>query len=163
MSKLRGVVRSVDPSVTLRRVRTVADVMGEHLAPRRLAMLLVAGFGALALALALLGIYGVMSYTVAERVPEIGVRLALGANPRGILGMIVGDGMRLAVPALIAGVAAAFAVTRLAGALLLDVSPTDPATYATVVAAIAAVALLACYVPARRASRVDPLVAIRAE
>jgi putative ABC transport system permease protein len=160
---VRSAVRAVDPTVTLWRVRTVANVMDEHLAPRRLAMLLVTGFGGLALALALLGIYGVMSYTVAERVPEIGVRLALGADPHGILRMIVGDGMRLTVPAVLTGVAAAFAVTRLAGALLFDVSPTDPATYATVVAAIAAVALLACYVPARRASRVDPLVAIRAE
>ena len=160
---LRDVVRSVDPSVTLWRVRTVADVMGEHLAPRRLAMLLVAGFGALALALALLGIYGVMSYTVAERVPEIGVRLALGANPRGILMMVVSDGMRIAVPALLAGAGAALAVTRLARALLFDVSPTDPATFATVGVAIAGVALLACYVPARRASRVDPLTAIRNE
>jgi putative ABC transport system permease protein len=160
---LRAAVRSVDPTVTLWRVRTVADVLDEHLAPRRLAMMLVAGFGALALALALLGIYGVMSYAVAERVPEIGVRLALGADPRGIRRMIVGDGMRLAVPALAMGVAAAVALTRLAGALLFDVSPTDPATFATVASAIAAVALLACYVPAHRASRVDPLTAIRAE
>jgi predicted permease len=163
VSPLRGVVRSVDPSVTLWRVRTVADVMGEHLAPRRLAMLLVAGFGVLALGLALLGIYGVMSYTVAERVPEIGVRLALGANPRGILMMVVSDGMRIVVPALLVGAGAALAVTRLARALLFDVSPSDPVTFATVAAAIGAVSLLACYLPARRASRVDPLVAIRAE
>ena len=160
---VRGAVRAIDPSVTLWRVRTIEEVMDEHLAPRRLAMLLIAGFGALALALALLGIYGVMSYTVAERVPEIGVRLALGADPRGIRRLIVGDGMRLAVPALIAGVAVAFAVTRLARALLFDVSPTDPATFITVVVSIAAVALAACYLPARRASRVDPLTAIRAE
>ena len=163
VSAVRGAVRGIDPSVTLWRVRTIEDVMDEHLAPRRLAMLLIAGFGALALALALLGIYGVMSYTVAERVPEIGVRLALGADPRGIRRLIVGDGMRLAIPALIAGVAVALGVTRLARALLFDVSPTDPATFATVVVSIAAVALAACYLPARRASRVDPLTAIRAE
>ena len=160
---LRAAVRTIDPSVTLWRVRTVADVLDEHLAPRRLAMLLVTGFGALALALALLGIYGVMSYTVAERAPEIGVRLALGADPRGILRMIVGDGMRLALPALLAGVGAAIGLTRLASVLLFDVSPTDPATFATVAAAIAGVALVACYLPARRASRVNPLTAIRNE
>jgi putative ABC transport system permease protein len=160
---VRDAVRAIDPSVTLYRVRTVADVMNEHLAPRRLSMLLVAGFGVLALGLALLGIYGVMAYTVTERVPEIGVRLALGADSAGILRMIVGDGMRLAIPALFAGVAGAVAVTRLARAMLFDVSPTDPATFVAVVAATAAVALIACYLPARRASRVDPLVAIRAE
>jgi len=163
VAAVRDTVRAVDPSVTLYRVRTIAGVMSEHLAPRRLAMLLVAGFGALALGLALLGIYGVMSYTVTERVPEIGVRLALGADSAGILRMIVADGLRLAVPAVLAGVGGAVAVTRLARAMLFDVSPTDPVTFATVAAAIGAVSLLACYLPARRASRVDPLVAIRAE
>jgi putative ABC transport system permease protein len=160
---VRDASRSVDPAVTLWRMRTVADVMDEHLAPRRLAMWLIAGFGAIALALALLGIYGVMSCTVSERVPEIGVRLALGANPAGILRMVVRDGMRLAIPGLMAGAVAAAAVTRVARALLFDVSPTDPATFAAVAASITVVALLACYLPARRASRVDPLVAIRAE
>ncbi len=160
---VRDVTRSVDPAVTLYRMRTVADLMDEHLAPRRLAMWLVAGFGAIALCLALLGIYGVMSCTVSERVPEIGVRLALGANPSGILRMIVRDGLRLALPGLAIGALVAVAVTRVARALLFQVSPTDPATFATVALAIALVAVAACYLPARRASRVDPLVAIRAE
>jgi putative ABC transport system permease protein len=160
---VRDVTRAVDPTVTLYRVRTVADLMDEHLAPRRLAMWLVAGFGAIALGLALLGIYGVMSCTVNERVPEIGVRLALGANPPEIRRMIVCDGLRLALPGLAIGAALAAAVTRIARALLFQVSPTDPATFATVALAIAAVAAIACYLPARRASRVDPLVAIRAE
>jgi putative ABC transport system permease protein len=160
---VREAVRAADPSVTLYRVRTIADVMSEHLAPRRLSMVLVGGFAALALGLALLGIYGVMSYTVTERVPEIGVRLALGADPAGIRRMIVGDGLRLTAPALAVGVASAFAATRLAQSLLFDVSPTDPATFVTVAVAVGIVAVLACYLPARRASRVDPLKAIRAE
>jgi len=160
---VRSIVRTVDPAVTLWRMRTVEDVMDEHLAPRRLAMQLIAGFGGLALALALLGIYGVMSCTVSERVAEIGVRLALGAAPSSIRRMIVRDGLRITLPALAAGAAIALAVTRMARTLLFEVSPTDPATFATVALAVAAVAVAACYIPARRASLVDPLTAIRAE
>lgn len=163
VASVRAVVRSVDPTVGLWRFRTMDSVLDEHLAPRRLAMLLVSGFGAVALALALLGIYGVMSYTVAERAPELGVRLALGADPRGIRRMVVGDGLRLAVPGLVAGAAIALAVTRLARALLFDVSPTDPSTFLGVGFAMVVVAALACSIPAWRASRVDPLKAIRAE
>jgi predicted permease len=160
---VRAVSRSVDPTVTLWRMRTIDALLSEHLAPRRLAMYLLAGFGAVALALALLGIYGVMSYTVSERVPEIGVRLALGAEPAGILRMVVGSGLALALPGLAAGAAIAVVATRLARSLLFDVSPTDPATFLSVAAAIVFVAVLACYLPARRAALVDPLRAIRAE
>jgi predicted permease len=160
---IRDATRAVDPGVTVWRMRTVADIMDAHLAPRRLSMWLVAGFGGLALLLALLGVYGVMSCSVSERVPEIGVRLALGAAPAGIRGMVVRDGLRMAIPGLLAGSAAAASVTRVGRALLFDVSPTDPTTIIVVNAAIALVALLACYLPARRASRVDPLVAIRNE
>ncbi|MEO6238038.1 MAG: ABC transporter permease [Vicinamibacterales bacterium] len=160
---LRTLVRSVDEGVTLWRVRSVADVVGAQLAAPRLAMYLVLGFGAVALGLALLGIYGVMSCAVSERVPEIGVRLALGAAPGGILRMVVGDGLRLALPGLIAGSAIAAASSRLARALLFEVSPTDPAIFAAVIAAIAVVAAFACYLPARRAAGVDPLTAIRVE
>ena len=160
---VRDVVRSIDPSVTLWRVRTMDDLVSEHLSPRRLSMLLIAGFAGVALGLALLGIYGVMSYTVNERVPEIGVRLALGAAPGGILRMVVRDGLRLALPGLLAGAAIALAVTRVAGALLFEVSPTDPATFAAVAIAITAVAVLACWIPGWRASRIDPISAIRTE
>ena len=144
-------------------MRTINDLLDEHLAPRRLAMWLIAGFGGVALALALLGIYGVMSCTVSERVPELGVRLALGARPAAILWMVVRDGLRLAIPGLLAGTGVAIAVTRLAQALLFDVSPTDPITFVTVAAGVALVAALACCLPAWRASRVDPLTAIRVE
>jgi predicted permease len=163
VTALRDVTRGIDPSVVLWRVQWIDALMDDHLAPRRLAMLLVEGFGVVALALALLGIYGVMSYAVNERVPEIGVRIALGAEPSGILRMVIADGLRLAIPGVLLGAVVAAGVTRLARALLFDVSPTDPATFASVAAGALAVALLACYVPARRAARTDPLTAIRAE
>jgi putative ABC transport system permease protein len=158
---LRDAVRSVDASVTLYEIRTMEGVVDEHLAPRRLSMLLVQGFALVALALALIGIYGVLSYTVSQRAPEIGVRMALGASPSGILRMTIRDGLRLAVPGIAIGVVAALAATRLVRAVLFDVSPTDPASYAVLTIAVTGVALAACYLPARRASRVDPLTAIR--
>jgi predicted permease len=162
-SALREAVRSVDPSVTVWQMRTMDDLLDEHVAPRRLALLLVQGFAAVALALALIGIYGVLSYSVSQRVPEIGVRMALGASPSEILRMTIGDGLRLAIPGIAAGVALALGTTRLAQTVLFNVSPADPASYAVVTGAVVLVALLACYLPARRAARVDPLSAIRAE
>jgi putative ABC transport system permease protein len=126
-------------------------------------MLLVEGFAAVALGLALLGIYGVVSYTVAQRVPEIGVRIALGAAPPAIHRMVLGDGLRLAIPGLVVGIAIALAVARLARSVLFDVSPADPAVFTAVVALMLVVATLACYLPARRAAHVDPVQAIRAE
>jgi ABC-type antimicrobial peptide transport system permease subunit len=112
---------------------------------------------------ALLGIYGVMSYTVTQRLPEIGVRMALGAAPAEIHGMVVRDGLRLAIPGLLLGGAAATLVTTIARSMLFEVSPTDPLAFAAVGVGMLTVALLACYVPARRAARVDPLSAIRVE
>jgi ABC-type antimicrobial peptide transport system permease subunit len=138
-------------------------LLDEHLAPRRLAMLLVQGFAAVALALALVGVYGVLSYTVSQRVPEFGVRMALGAAPRDILLGTIVDGLRLAVPGVAIGAGLAVVTSRLAGALLFNVSPTEPIAYAVLLAAVLAVAVLACYGPARRAAHIDPLVAIRAE
>ncbi len=160
---IRAAAASVDRSVIVARVQWLDSLMDEHLAARRLSMLLVAGFAAVALALALLGIYGVVNYTVAQRVPEIGVRIALGAEPATIHRMVLGDGLRLAVPGLIAGTALALAAARVSRSLLFDVSPADPASFATVIALVLGVATLACYIPARRAARVDPLTAIRTE
>ena len=162
-SAIRAAARSIDPSVVLWRMQWMDAIVDEHLAPRRLAMLIVEGFAAVALGLALLGIYGVMSYTVTQRVPEIGVRMALGAGPATIHRMVIRDGLRLAIPGLALGGAAALVVTRIARGMLFDVSPTDPLAFATVGLGMLAVALIACYVPARRAARVDPLSAIRAE
>lgn len=163
VSAVRSAVAAVDPTVVVAQVRWLDTLMDEHVAPRRLSMLLVEAFAAIALGLALLGIYGVISYTVAQRVPEIGVRIALGAAPPAIHQMVLGDGLRLALPGLAAGTAIALAVARLARSLLFGVSPADPATFASVLMLMCAVAALACYLPARRAARVDPVTAMRSE
>ena len=160
---IRDAVRAVDPSVTVWETRTLDDMLAEDVAPRRLSMLLVQGFALAALALALVGIYGVLSYAVSQRVAEIGVRMALGASPPDILRMTIGDGLRLAIPGIGLGVVAAFAATRLARAVLFNVSPADPLSYVVLSSGVIAVALAACYLPARRASRVDPLTAMRGE
>jgi putative ABC transport system permease protein len=162
-STVKSVARTIDPAVVLWRMQWMDGLMDEHLAPRRLSLLLVEGFAALALGLALLGIYGVMSYTVGERVPEIGVRMALGAEPREIYRMVIGDGARLAIPGLLAGVGIALAVTRIARGMLFEVSPADPLAFTIVSVGGLAIALMACFVPARRAAHVDPLQAIRTE
>jgi predicted permease len=160
---VRDASRSIDPSVVLWRMQWMDNLIEDHLAPRRLSMLLVEGFAAVALGLALLGIYGVMSYAVSQRTQEIGVRVALGAEPGSIHSMVIRDGMRLAGVGLGLGAGVALFATRLARSLLFDVSPTDPLAFAASVVGVLAVALLACYLPARRAARVDPLVAMRAE
>ena len=159
---IREAVHEADPTVTVWQFRTMDDIVDEHLAPRRLAMLVIEAFAVLALALALVGIYGVLSYTVSQRVPEIGVRMALGAQRTEILRQTIGDGLRLAVPGVMIGLAIAAAASRLISVVLFGVSPTDPTAYAMLSAGVLVVAALACYLPARRASRVDPLTAIRA-
>jgi putative ABC transport system permease protein len=132
-------------------------------ASRRLLMILLAGFAGIALMLALIGIYGVMGNAVSQRTNEIGVRMALGAQRREIMQMILGEGARLSLAGLALGVAIALAATRLLKSALFGVTPTDATTYAAVVLLMLAVGLVACYLPARRAARVDPLTAIRAE
>lgn len=160
---VRETARAIDPAVTLWQLRPMQDLLDDHLAPRRLALLLVEGFAVVALALALIGIYGVLSYTVSQRVPEFGVRMALGATPSGILRMTIGDGLRLAVPGIVVGIVAALLLTRLARTVLFNVSPGDPVSYVVLSAAVLSVALTACYLPARRAARINPITAIRVE
>ena len=126
-------------------------------------MLLLTIFGAIALLLAAIGIYGLMSYSVEQAAHDIGVRMALGAAQRDILGLVVARGMTLAAIGLVVGVAAAFAAARLLSKMLFGVKATDPATYVAVALSLGFVALIACYVPARRALRVDPLSALRSE
>jgi len=156
-------VRELDRTVAISNVNTMEQLVAQSVAQRRFGMFLVSVFAALALVLAVVGIYGVVSYSVAQRTNEIGVRMALGASTIDVLKMVLKNGMTLALIGVGAGLAGAFAVTRLMVAVLFDVKPTDLATFATVSVGLILVALLACYVPARRAMKVDPLVALRYE
>jgi ABC-type antimicrobial peptide transport system permease subunit len=126
-------------------------------------MILLGAFAAIAMALACVGIFGVMAYLVSQRTQEVGIRMALGAQRKDILGLVFGKGMRLTAMGICAGVVAALALTRLMGQLLFDVSPTDPVTLSAVVLVLALMALIACYVPAVRAMRIDPMRALRTE
>jgi putative ABC transport system permease protein len=139
----------------------MTDYLAESMAARRFTTTLLGLFGLLALVLASVGIYGVVSYGVAERRREIGIRTALGARPRDVLGMVIGGALRLAAAGMVMGAVAALALSRLLSSLLFEVGPADPATYAVVVLLIGSVVLAACIVPARGALRVDPNTVIR--
>jgi putative ABC transport system permease protein len=156
-------VQSVDPSLPVFGERTMEDVVSSSLARRRFALQVVGGFGVLALLLAGVGVYGVVAYSVSQRTREIGIRLALGARPADVLRLVVGSGMKLTLLGVGLGLAASFGIARLLASLLYGVSPGDPATYALVAVLLACVALLACLIPARRATKVDPMVALRYE
>ena len=160
---LRREVQTVDPNLPVFGERTMEEVVAASLAQRRFALQVVGGFGVLALLLAGIGIYGVVAYSVSQRTREIGIRLALGASRGAILRWVFGQGMRLTLFGLGAGLAVALALTRLLRGLLFGVEATDPLTYGGLALLLAAVALLACYVPARRATKVDPMVALRYE
>jgi putative ABC transport system permease protein len=160
---VRQAVRGIDPEQPVYAVATMDEMLAGMMAQRRFSMTLIATFAALALVLALVGVYGVTSYLVAQRTREIGVRLALGAEPRSVVGMVVRQGMAVAAVALALGIAAALALTHLMSGLLYGVSSTDLTTFAGVVALLATVTALANWVPARRAARVDLSVALRGE
>ncbi len=163
VAQLRGLVKSLDTSVPVFNVRTLAEQRSGSLALQRMAATLLTGFGVLALLLAALGIYGVLAYSVSRRTREIGIRMALGAQVADVLRLVLRQGAGLAGAGMILGLAGAFGATRLLRGFLYEVQPLDPPTFFTVVALLTAVALLACLLPARRAARVDPMVALRAE
>jgi putative ABC transport system permease protein len=160
---VREQVRALDKDVPVTHIQTMDQVFGASVAQQRFSMLVVGLFAGLALVLASVGIYGVMAYSVAQRAHEIGVRMALGARTAQVLKLILKDGMTLALLGVGVGLAGAFALTRLIATLLFGVTPTDATTLIVVSLALLGVALVACYIPARRATKVDPLVALRYE
>jgi putative ABC transport system permease protein len=162
-SAIRGVVSSVDKDQPIFAIATMNKIVSDGVSAQRLTLVLLGLFSGLALVLAAIGIYGVISYSVAQRTREIGVRVTLGAQRGDILRMVLGQGGKIALAGIAIGMVAAFALTRLMAGLLFSVSAGDPATFAAVAALLALVAVFACYIPARRAIRVDPMVALRYE
>jgi predicted permease len=160
---VRAQIRELDPDLPLYHVRGMTERVSESLARQRFSMLWLAIFAGLAAALAAVGIYGVMAYLVSQGTREIGIRVALGATPRGILKLVLSQGAAVAGVGLAAGLAGASALTRLMQSLLFGVSGTDAATFAAVTGLVSAVALVASYLPARRAARIDPIVSLRSE
>jgi putative ABC transport system permease protein len=160
---IKGEIRVIDRDQPIAQVQTLDDKLSESIAPQRFTLLLLGIFALIALLLASAGIYGVMSYAVSQRTHEIGVRMALGARPLDVLKLMVRQGMGVVVIGVGLGLAGAFATTRLMTSLLFEVTAKDPVTFTLVTAVLAIVALVACYVPARRATEVDPLVALRYE
>jgi putative ABC transport system permease protein len=159
----REAIHSLDPELPLAKIVTLATLVDDSLSQPRFAMLLLASFGVLALLLASIGMYGVISYSVMQRTQEIGIRMALGADRRKVFAMVLGQGARLAGLGISIGLVAALGLTRIMASFLFGVRPTDPLTFAAVSLLLVGIALLACYLPARRATRVDPMLALRHE
>lgn len=160
---VRDEVRRLDPEVPASQIRAMDAIAQTSTRDRRLNVILIGAFGLLALLLAVIGLYGVMAFQVAQRTREMGVRLALGASRRDVLRLVVGEGMRLVGIGLLLGVAAALLLSGSIAALLFDVTPRDLSVFVGVAAVLAAAGVLATYLPARRATRVDPVVALRGD
>jgi putative ABC transport system permease protein len=160
---LRSALQSVDKDQAVRDISTMEQAISESISEPRFQTLLLGIFSSLALVLASVGIYGVMSYSVAQRTHDIGVRMALGAKQGDVMRLVLGQGLKSAILGVSAGLVASLALTRVLSNFLFGVTTTDPATFAGVSLLLIAVALLACYIPARRAARVDPMVALRYE
>jgi ABC-type antimicrobial peptide transport system permease subunit len=157
---LRREVQALDKDQPIYNVHTMDDVVANSLGTRRVSMQLFTVFACAALLLAALGIYGVMAYSVAQRTQEIGIRMALGAQKSDVLGLVIRQGMTLAVIGVVVGLAGALALTRVIGNLLYGVTATDPSTFLWIPILLAAVSFFACYLPARRAARLDPIKAL---
>jgi putative ABC transport system permease protein len=156
-------MRQLDPTVPMRNLYPMEHLVSRSVAPQRFNLILLGLFAALGLLLTAVGIYGVMAYSVSQRTHEIGLRIALGAQPDDVLKLIMKQGMTLALVGVVIGIIASFAFTRAIKSLLFNVSATDALTFLAVSLALASVALLACWIPARRATKVDPIVALRYE
>jgi putative ABC transport system permease protein len=161
LSAVRRELATIDPSLALATVRPLEAVFAESIARQRFSMAVLGVFAALALMLALVGLYGVITLSVGQRRREIGVRMALGAQPRDVLSLVLGEGMRVTILGVIIGLSGAFALTRVLRSLLFDVSTTDPRFFLAAGALVGLVALVATYVPARRVLRVDATSALR--
>jgi predicted permease len=163
LGTLRGTFEALDPGLPFLQPRTMAEHMGAAMVAQRIGAILLSVLGTVALALAVVGLYGVMSYAVNQRTRELGIRLALGAGQGQVLRIVLRDGMRLAALGIIIGVLGALGGGRLLASQLFGISPADPVTFTAIAFLLASVALLASYLPARRATKVDPMVALRAE
>ncbi len=163
MSSIRGAVRELDPNQPIYSVRTMDEIRAESVAPERLNLTLLSLFAGIALVLAIVGIYGVMSYSVTQRTHEIGIRMAVGARPLDVFKMILGHGMKLALIGVGIGLVGAFLLTRLMATMLFGVEPTDATTYSAISILLIGIALLACYLPGRRATKVEPTISLRYE
>ncbi len=160
---IRQTVHQLEAEVPIPPMQTMREILAESTSQRQFQMLLISAFAITALFLAGLGIYGVMTYAVARRTNELGIRLALGASPSGLLGMVIRQGMSPVGLGIAAGLASAMALGKIIGSMLYEVSPFDPIVMLCVAISLSSAAFLACYLPARRAARVDPLVALRYE
>jgi putative ABC transport system permease protein len=160
---VRQVVREADPTLAITSVQAMTDIMRTSIAPTRASMLLLALFAGVAMVMAAIGVFGVMSYGVNLRAREMGIRMALGARPTEVRRMVIAEGMKQALAGVAVGVGGAIWLTRMMTTLLFGVAPGDPLTLAAAAALLLGTAALACYLPARRATRVDPLVVLRTE
>jgi len=162
-STIRGIVKDIDKDLPIAGISTMDKILYDSISDNRFNMLLISLFGTVAVVLAVVGVYGVMSYTVTQNTREIGIRMALGGQRRDVLRLMILHGLKLVVIGLALGIVGAFALTRLMMTLLYQVSSTDPTIFVSISVLLALVALIACYVPARRATRIDPMLALQHE
>src|SRR5262245_35578624 len=156
-------IREVNKEQAFSSVATIDQLVARSLSQRRFNLLILTSFAFLALILAGVGLYGLISFMTAQRTYEVGIRMAFGADQRDVLNLIIGQGMALTLAGVVIGLLASFALTRLIARLLFGISPTDPITFVVIIFVLTAVPLIACYIPARRATKVDPMVALRYE